>query len=412
LSWEFIRHAGEVELGVSLRSLLQVMITLGVRHREFGKPFGALCPSNLLFARDGSALFPAMEQRLPQPLRYRAPECRTGHAPTPKSDIYALGVLLLETLTGNAWADAEALASSAVAAGDGDELLTVARRAVAPSPEDRWASTDEFADALVLAAGRRLAPKLSLAALVGSTLARQGERATPLVPPPAVPRAPAAPLLPALLGTSEDFEVAPTSRAATPLASPVFAPFAASSPSVPSVPAVSAVSGAHALKPPPAARPVTRSSRAVYLAAAAVLGVAIGAWRLLAASEPTTPVVDAAPAASEVLVAATTAAAPEAQGSASVAPRASLAQQAAPIASVTDGEPTMNETRKRVSETPTLSEAAQRALRPSAVGTVAASTPGADKAGVEGAKPAQKKRSAQAPNPPRNAEQRYDPEGI
>jgi hypothetical protein len=65
-----------------------------------------------------------------------------------------------------------------------------------------------------------------------------------------------------------------------------------------------------------------------------------------------------------------------------------------------------------MNETPTLSEAAQRALRPSAVGTVTASTPGADKASVEGAKPAKKKRGAQAPNPPRNAEQRYDPEGI
>jgi hypothetical protein len=415
LSWEFIRHCGEVDVAVALRSLLQVMLTLGVRHREFGKPFGALCPANLLFTRDGSALFPGVEQRLPQPLRYLAPECRTGLAPTPQADLFALGVLLLETLSGRALedeevltlSDARALAGSQWAAHwaaySSDELCTVALRALSLEPEHRWASVDEFADALVLAAGRRIGPKLSLAALVGSTLARQGERATPLVPPllaavPHVPKAPAAPRF-------------ALQEAEQPLEAKFAAPSVGSlTPSVPSAPVVSAVSGAHTLNSLPVQRRSARRSGMAYLAAAAALGVAVGAWRLLAPDERPAPT--AGSAASEVLAAASSVTLGATAASSAREPQTPLLL---PAASATAAKLGAKPEAPRSNEGQTLSEAAQRALRPAA--TALRSASGAVSSNPSGtaqgsAKPVKKRNASQTKGTARNAEQRYDPEGI
>ncbi len=207
LSWDFIRTGAAVGLPVALRSLLQVINTLAVRHRDLTKPpkersFGALCPANLLFTRDGSALLPVEQQTVEQPLRYAAPECRAGLPPDQHSDIFALGVMLLETLVGRELGDDEATdltperaeKDPKLATFSSDGLFHVALKALAAKPEARWSGVGDLAEALVAASDGRLAPRSSLASAVAAALSRQGERATPVVQGPDVPKAPAAPV--------------------------------------------------------------------------------------------------------------------------------------------------------------------------------------------------------------------------
>jgi len=73
-------------------------------------------------------------------LYYMAPEVLTGAAPSPQVDVYALGVLLYESMTG------------ALPVGDFERLPGaidhVVRRALSQLPEKRHASVDEFASDL------------------------------------------------------------------------------------------------------------------------------------------------------------------------------------------------------------------------------------------------------------------------
>jgi serine/threonine-protein kinase len=77
---------------------------------------------------------------------YMAPEARAGAPPDPRMDVYAVGVLLHQLITGRLPDDA--LGSLPA------ELAPIVRRAIAPDPRDRWAGAAELDDALAAAVAR------------------------------------------------------------------------------------------------------------------------------------------------------------------------------------------------------------------------------------------------------------------
>ncbi len=111
-------------------------------------------------------------------LPFMAPELLRGVAPTPRSDIYALGATLWLLLTGSypherrvrvsAADDAPRLPSIPPGAGSlVERALVLARRALAPEPLDRFPAVDEF-----LAGLQELVPSIA-----------KTRRAAPFVPP-------------------------------------------------------------------------------------------------------------------------------------------------------------------------------------------------------------------------------------
>jgi tetratricopeptide (TPR) repeat protein len=102
-------------------------------------------------------------------LAYMAPEQLSGAPVTPRTDLYAVGLVLYEASTGKRW---NPLASPEEGdwAGVPGALAGVLQKALQPAPNDRWHSAQNFARAL---SGRsaqvrlsRLSPLIPLAALV------------------------------------------------------------------------------------------------------------------------------------------------------------------------------------------------------------------------------------------------------
>ncbi len=146
----------------------------GIVHRD-------MKTSNVLLTRDGVpkvgdfGIARAMaEAQLTLPgttlgsVHYFSPEQARGEAATPSSDVYALGIVLFELLTGRRPWEGDSAAGVALArlqgpipvpsesrAGVPPELDAIVRRALARDPADRFASAADFADALdAFVAGR------------------------------------------------------------------------------------------------------------------------------------------------------------------------------------------------------------------------------------------------------------------
>jgi serine/threonine-protein kinase len=168
-----LRRGGRLAPRQAARIGLDVARALGVAHVR-GIVHRDVKPGNILLAADGRAMVTDFgiarlaadaEAALPGTtlgsVHYFSPEQARGRTTTPASDIYGLGLVLFEALTGTrAWTgdttDAIALArvgapapsARAIRSEVPAELEAVVRRALAPEPGDRYASGTAMAAAL------------------------------------------------------------------------------------------------------------------------------------------------------------------------------------------------------------------------------------------------------------------------
>ncbi len=209
LTWELI-HRGADGGGVPERLALKGMVEMcravaplldGGRTPSEVRVFGATCPANVLFTKDGQAHLPREAQSiLPQPRRYTAPEREAGGAVTPTTDVYALGVMLLETLARRELTleEVRTLEARTVKYNPtwrehfSDPLLMVALRATARRPEHRWPDAAQLAEAIARRGGGRVARREELVALIAMTLARHAVQMSRLAKVPPYPKQPAA----------------------------------------------------------------------------------------------------------------------------------------------------------------------------------------------------------------------------
>ena len=109
--------------------------------------------------------------------QYLSPEQAQGHAVNARSDLYSIGIILYELLTGRVPFDAESavtvalkqvsetpIAPRRVNPAVPPELEAIALRAIAKDPAERFADADEFIAALELAASRIPTPSAMAAA--------------------------------------------------------------------------------------------------------------------------------------------------------------------------------------------------------------------------------------------------------
>ncbi len=168
-----LRRGGRLAPRQAARIGLDVARALGVAHVR-GIVHRDVKPGNILLAADGRAMVTDFgiarlaadaEAALPGTtlgsVHYFSPEQARGRTTTPASDIYGLGLVLFEALTGTrAWTgdttDAIALArvgapapsAKALRAEIPAELEAIVRRALAPEPGDRYPNGTAMAAAL------------------------------------------------------------------------------------------------------------------------------------------------------------------------------------------------------------------------------------------------------------------------
>jgi serine/threonine-protein kinase len=138
--------------------------------------------------------------------QYLSPEQAQGHAVTARSDLYSIGIVLYELLTGRVPFEAEAAVTialkqvseapvppSQINPAVTPELEAVVMRALAKDPADRFADADEFIAALE-AAGSRIPSAAQIAAAEAAAVAAAAVPAAALAgglaPPPPPPSMP------------------------------------------------------------------------------------------------------------------------------------------------------------------------------------------------------------------------------
>jgi WD40 repeat protein/DNA-binding SARP family transcriptional activator len=154
---------GPLEQAKAARVVEQVAAALAAAHRE-GVVHRDVKPSNILLDEEGNAYlsdFGIAEELLAgeaaesaRLFPYRSPEQRRGQPSTPRSDLYGLGAVLLEMLTGRPPAGPDKpRRRRKVQAGLPAAVARVIARALSDDPDDRFAEATELADAVVRAIG-------------------------------------------------------------------------------------------------------------------------------------------------------------------------------------------------------------------------------------------------------------------
>jgi serine/threonine-protein kinase len=173
--------ADALSLVVQLLDALACAHAQGVWHRDIKPanllvtPEGRLKVSDFGIARIASAELTQHGMALGSP-GYMAPERYTGEAPDRRVDLFSAGVLLHELLTGQApfsgnhselmyqvlHREPPAPSSLAIADAPPARFDAVVARALAKRPADRYESAEQMRTALLEAAGRPVAPNVSI----------------------------------------------------------------------------------------------------------------------------------------------------------------------------------------------------------------------------------------------------------
>src|ERR1035438_585822 len=90
---------GRMPVGEAFKCAMQLADSLRKLHDQ-GKAHGAITPSNVALAADGVELLPAAQGSAATITPYTAPEVVQGHTADERSDIFSLGAVLFEMLTG------------------------------------------------------------------------------------------------------------------------------------------------------------------------------------------------------------------------------------------------------------------------------------------------------------------------
>lgn len=170
-------------IAVDVAGALQAAHDVGVVHRDV-KPGnilltdgGAVKLADFGIAKSTEGLDHTLTGTIVGTPAYLAPECLSGEPATPRSDVYSLGVLLYEALTGDKPFRGDTPIQLAVAIqtstpapiadrlpGTDSQLAAVVDRAMAKDPADRPASARE----LVADLGRALPPTVTPTAATGA----------------------------------------------------------------------------------------------------------------------------------------------------------------------------------------------------------------------------------------------------
>lgn len=165
-----------ISLGLDLLAALGAAHAHGVIHRD-------VKPANIFLLADRAVLADfgiakvettTEEEGLtrggrPGTLGYMAPEQALGEEVTPRSDLWAVGAVLYESVTGRKWSAVQE-PEEADWSGTPARLGAILRRALQRSPGERWSDAEAFRDALARADSKaRLAPLVAggLVAAVG-----------------------------------------------------------------------------------------------------------------------------------------------------------------------------------------------------------------------------------------------------
>lgn len=133
--------------GPALRLIDEIGGALNYAHRH-GVVHGSVKPNNILFDEEGTAYLADFPVVVARNGSYVAPEVADGESPTPRSDIYALGLIIHELFTGTLPEQGES-ASRLLSS----EIQHVIRQATSADPSHRFDRVDELQRAIRRAAG-------------------------------------------------------------------------------------------------------------------------------------------------------------------------------------------------------------------------------------------------------------------
>jgi hypothetical protein len=186
LPWSDVAGASEPELSLQLRAAVEILHAVHAYHSATThdspvRRWGGLTPPWCVVTREGTAVLSSPPLSPDGGVAWRnyiAPEVLAGAEPSEQADIYAVGVMLYEALTGHRFQSEEiardeshqvhALVQASGVNGCSWELelLGVATKATKLAPSDRWQSARTFADKVAAVAGSHVASRAALGRVV------------------------------------------------------------------------------------------------------------------------------------------------------------------------------------------------------------------------------------------------------